>query len=63
MPSKATCVATTALAALIAASAGLIAGPLAPPAGPVNSTYKTLTEVREGGLLTSRPMNASCIHI
>jgi hypothetical protein len=32
--------------AVLAASAGmLVAGPLTPPAGPVASTYKTLTEV------------------
>src|SRR5262245_4805347 len=34
-----------ASALLLAAAAGLIAGPLNPPPGPVASTYKTLGEV------------------
>lgn len=33
------------VAALVATSGLVLAGPLAPPAGPVTSTYKTLTEV------------------
>jgi hypothetical protein len=38
------CIAITSTA-LLAASAILTAGPLGPPAGPVASSYKTLTEV------------------
>lgn len=42
---KPTVIACAAIAALSLAAAVLVAGPLAPPAGPVASSYKTLSEV------------------
>ncbi len=40
---------------VICAAAWLIAGPLNPPAGPVASTYKTLTEVEPRTVISSLP--------
>lgn len=51
-------------AALVVALAagGAMAGPLNPPAGPITSTYKTLTEVEPRTLLQSVAGNAVSIH-
>jgi len=54
---------TAAALALIAAAGILFAGPLNPPAGPVTSTYKTLTEVepRIAINLTNTPGDANSL--
>jgi len=46
-----------AVALLAAAGAGvLVAGPLTPPAGPITSTYKTLSEVEPRTAISSLPL-------
>lgn len=45
LPSRRSILTAVSAAALVATSGLLFAGPLNPPAGPVTSTYKTLTEV------------------
>src|SRR5688572_3796948 len=52
-----------ALVGVLVASAGLIAGPLTPPAGPVAPTYKTLAEVQPRTAVQSLPGNATALHV
>jgi hypothetical protein len=51
-----------ALVALTAGAAISIGGPLAPPAGPISPTYKTLTEVEPRTNIQSLPGNAAALH-
>lgn len=51
-----------ALVALTAGAAISIGGPLAPPAGPISPTYKTLTEVEPRTPIQSLPGNATALH-
>jgi hypothetical protein len=51
-------------AALVLSAGALIAGPLAPPAGPIASSYKTLSEVepRTAVNATNTPGDAGCVY-
>src|SRR5262249_29754182 len=53
------------LAALVAAAGLLVAGPLNPPAGPIASTYKTLTEVEPRTAIgaATTPGDASNVYV
>jgi hypothetical protein len=51
-------------AALVLSAGALIAGPLAPPPGPIASSYKTLSEVepRTAVNATNTPGDAGCVY-